>query len=131
MHGINTVDLMGTAHIACERQAYVEVARTSGKTSTAARGEKGGNTVLVDLGELLRPCLLDLFWLSCSSPPELALLRTSCGSLLLLDCKWAGSPLRARRIERGFCVTGLWAGVGGVGGIAGCWKADWGGRSSP
>lgn len=124
-------DLTGTAHIACEKQSHVEVARTSGKTSTAARGEKGRNTVLVDLGELLRPCLLALFWLSCSSPPELALLRTSCGSLLLLDCKWAGSPLRARRIERGFCVNGLWAGVWGVGGIAGCWKADWGGRSSP
>ena len=45
--------------------------RTSARTSTAASGENGRKTVLVDLGELLSTC----FWASCSLPPEFALLR--------------------------------------------------------
>ncbi len=86
MHDVRALDLMGTAHSACKRQSHVEMVNTSAKTSTAAKREKGRYTVLEDFGELLRPCLHVLFWLSCSSPPEFALLRTSCGSLLLLDC---------------------------------------------
>ena len=111
-------------------EQHRELVRTSGNTSTAARGENGRKMVLVDRGEPLSTCLLACFFASCSSPPELALLSTSWGSLLLLDCRWAGKPLRALRMDLGFCVRGLGPELGGVWGGAGCWKADCGGESS-